>query len=58
MIFLDIDGVMNSSNYYKTINIKNEYWDRFNPLSVELLKRLAEETDAKIVITSSWRFFR
>lgn len=47
---------MNSSYYYKTINTKNENWDRFNPLSVELLKRLVEETDAKIVITSSWRF--
>ena len=47
---------MNSSNYYKTINTKEKNWDRFNPISVELLKKLIDETDAKIVITSSWRF--
>jgi hypothetical protein len=47
---------MNSSNYYKTINTKEKNWDRFNPISVELLKKLIDETDAKIVISSSWRF--
>jgi len=47
---------MNSSNYYKTINTAEKNWDRFNPIAVELLKKLIEENDAKIVITSSWRF--
>ena len=47
---------MNSSNYYKTINTKEKNWNRFNPISVGLLKKLIEETNSRIVITSSWRF--
>jgi len=43
VIFLDFDGVIND---YMTINQINEY-------NVEVLKRIVNETDAKIVVTSS-----
>lgn len=68
IIFLDIDGVLNGYNYisflsYKLaciLNIKNLYRKWVHPFSVEQLrvKRLAKivkKTNAKIVMSSSWR---
>ncbi len=53
IIFLDIDGVMNSERFYhKTPNFE---WDMFCPYSVILLNKLTDETNAKIVVSSSWR---
>ena len=56
IIFLDIDGVLNSKDYYKKVNMRINNWDRFDPETVKLIKALLEEFNAKIVITSSWRF--
>ena len=45
VIFLDIDGVLNSwASYYKITTEK-----------LQLLNKLIEQTGAKIVISSSWR---
>ena len=46
VIFLDFDGVIND---YMTINEINEY-------NVEMLKRIINDTGAKIVVTSSWKY--
>lgn len=56
IIFLDIDGVMNSESYYKTVNSKQKNWSRFNPISVNIITKLVQEFDARIVISSLWRF--
>ena len=56
IIFLDIDGVMNSEVYHKTLNTKKKGWRRFNPEAVKMITKLVEEFDAKIVISSLWRF--
>ena len=56
IIFLDIDGVLNSVQYYKKVDRKEEDWNRFNPNAVEIIKRLVEEFNAKIVISSTWRY--
>jgi len=56
IIFLDIDGVLNSADYYKKVAKKGKDWNRFNPLAVEIIKRLVVEFNSEIVITSSWRF--
>jgi hypothetical protein len=56
IIFLDIDGVLNSKEYYKKVNMKIDNWDRFDPETVKLIKALVQEFNARIVITSSWRF--
>ena len=45
VIFLDFDGVIND---YMTINQINEY-------NVEMLKRIVNETGAKVVVSSSWK---
>ena len=55
IIFLDIDGVMNSDNYYKSVITKKPF-SRFDPTSVKIIKNLINEFDAKIVISSLWRF--
>lgn len=54
VIFLDIDGVLNSEKYY------TEHLDDMmeNPVDRECVKRLkaiVQATDARIVLSSSWR---
>jgi len=55
VLFLDIDGVLNSKLYYKYIYKPSDFVSRFDPYCVILVKRLIEEFSLKIVISSSWR---
>lgn len=60
IIFLDIDGVLNCetayiTGYCKYINTFGKQYQQFYPPSKSLLNRLIEETEAKIVISSTWR---
>ena len=66
VIFLDIDGVLNCQNGYKggyckytklVVDSEDEkdHYQQFYPPSKKLLNKLIEETDAKIVISSTWR---
>lgn len=48
VIFLDVDGVLNSSQDGFTIKLGTSK-------HLELLKQIVEKTDAKIVLSSSWR---
>ena len=50
IIFLDIDGVLNV-----LCENKDEYGCIFHEQFVDNLKYIIDETDAKIVISSSWR---
>lgn len=52
VIFLDIDGVLNSARYDK---IRTENQGNIDETRLHLLAELVEQTDAKIVLTSSWR---
>ena len=56
IIFLDIDGVLNSSDYRKRLGIQyfSEIIDR---RKMPLLKNIVDATDAKIVLSTSWRKF-
>ncbi len=51
IIFLDIDGVLNVC--YNGAH--DEYGQAFHPHFVENLKKIVDETGAKIVVSSSWR---
>lgn len=52
IIFLDIDGVLNSEYFYK---VSPHYtWDLLNPYSVKLLNELSDKYNAKIVLISTW----
>ena len=65
IIFLDIDGVLNCENAYRSGECKYQEWiwedgtkdhyQRFCVKSKELLNKLIDETGAKIVISSTWR---
>lgn len=63
IIFLDIDGVLNSELWFTSEKYKKlpqstlfEYKvSDFDPKSVEFLNHLVAETNATIVISSSWR---
>lgn len=56
-IFLDIDGVLNHQQYYKTDrHKKGEYpYSEIDPEKVELLNSLIEQTGAKVICSSTWR---
>ena len=55
VIFLDVDGVLNNdATLTRTV-----YWTVFvDDYLIERLKRLVEKTNAKIVLSSSWRVYR
>jgi len=71
IIFLDIDGVLNSENWYKKRYVMpefKEYLDNkkhmsdiqhdaweFDPDAVARLNKIIKETGAKIVVSSVWR---
>lgn len=75
VIFLDIDGVLNSASFVRKLEDKHrvlDHGDHFRPkrnttctcfalenqidaAAVARLNRLVSETDAKVVISSSWR---
>ncbi len=54
VIFLDVDGVLNSMDY-----LEENYYDyRKHPINrkcVERLARIVKKTDARLVLSSSWR---
>ncbi|KXY51001.1 hypothetical protein AT268_31145 [Bacillus cereus] len=53
LIFLDIDGVMNHSNYF--VRSKHHMLQAFCPTALANLKEILEKCDAKIVVSSTWR---
>jgi hypothetical protein len=65
IIFLDIDGVLNSGRWlasipYKLLREQDTHVDRWvhmlDPAAVRLLNQIVERTGASIVVSSSWRY--
>ena len=59
-IFLDFDSVLNTMEYQTALQWKgeprkDEYGSLFDPEAVENLNLIIQNTNAKIVISSSWR---
>lgn len=52
VIFLDFDGVLNSKMYFET---HSSVGLAIDPTRVDLLKRIVLGTNAKIVLSTSWR---
>ena len=52
IIFLDFDGVLNSERYLRTHGANASMFD---PECMLLLKDIVSATNAKIVLTTSWR---
>ena len=59
VIFLDVDGVLNSikdyDEHYKDSENKPILYDDVEERPLLLLKELVDKTGAKIVVSSSWR---
>lgn len=53
-IFLDIDGVLNSMEWFKQ-NKHIKGYIEINPDKVKMLKEIVDQTDAKIILSSTWR---
>lgn len=54
IIFLDIDGVLNSMDYFEqTKDCKGH--TEINPEKVKLLKEIVDRTGSEIVLSSTWR---
>ena len=54
IIFLDFDGVLNSQLWYvKTKGSRGQ--DDLDVTSIDFLNKLVKRTDAKIVVSSTWR---
>ena len=54
VIFLDVDGVLNSMPYFKSIENKDEY-DEINDFNLQMLSKIYHTCHAEIVLCSSWR---
>lgn len=58
IIFLDIDGVLNTESWYMQMTKetpKDKFGYAFDPQAVANLRKIVEETGADIVISSSWK---
>lgn len=59
VIFLDFDGVMNNNKFLRSNpSAENASAQQVDPRAVALLDKLVKSTDAKIVISSTWRHSR
>lgn len=63
-IFLDIDGVLNSGQWFRKVRSTSWKWRQMagkylsysvDKKAIKLLNEIIEATDAKIVLSSSWR---
>jgi len=66
IIFLDIDGVLNSNdwyvrrqNEYEMDAVENQYpFYEFDPKAINRLNEIIKSTGAKVVVSSTWRLGR
>lgn len=56
ILFLDIDGVLNSSEYMKTLPIEFYAYEMIDPAAVSLLNDVVKETNCHVVLSSMWRY--
>lgn len=59
-IFIDFDGVLNTERHHSELvgsgrKCSDQYGPLFDPVAVGNLKRIVDETEAEIVIISSWK---
>ena len=55
--FIDVDGVINSSNWYKSQDyFQNNFKDPdIDPKTIEIINHFTNEIGVKLVISSSWK---
>lgn len=55
VLFLDIDGVLNSDIFFRSLNDDEAEWKCIDENAVKLLAQIKESTDCYFVMISSWR---
>lgn len=55
VLFLDIDGVLNTTRTFVYVNQNKLPIDTLDPVACSLLKYIQQETNCRFVISSSWR---
>jgi len=56
ILFFDIDGILNSSNYFKSLGKgKVNGFNMIDESKIPYLKQIIDKTNAKIVLSSTWR---
>ena len=59
LIFLDVDGVLNSDTYWMSLDEEEKYSLRhLDRNAIKKLKRIVDKTGAEIVVSSTWRKFK
>lgn len=58
VIFLDFDGVLNSDEYFERTKDDKINRSEFDVNSLKILREIISLTDAKIVVTSTWKVLR
>lgn len=53
VLFLDVDGVLNSVKWLSTKDATDDIKERIDPLTVEKVNRIVHETGATVVLSSS-----
>ncbi len=61
VVFLDFDGVLNTEQYQAELAIsgkacRDKWGPLFDPRAVSNLKNIIDETNASIIVTSTWRY--
>lgn len=54
VIFLDVDGVLNSKDWLENNRVRTE--NNVNPEKVKLLAEIVKNTNATVVLSSTWRY--
>ena len=55
VIFLDIDGVLNSKKFFKSDYTYAAPDDSLDPYAIKKLNKIVDKTGAEIVVSSTWR---
>ena len=55
ILFLDVDGVLNSHTYIRRGGSVNCRTDGIDPEAVKHLQRIIDETDCSLILSSTWR---
>lgn len=55
IVFLDLDGVVNSSKFFSSLSADRDSWDNIDEEKVKLLKEIQSATGCDFVMSSSWR---
>ena len=58
VIFLDVDGVLNNGlevDIHETALLDGEYYGLYSPRCINKLNDLIKATDARVVLSSTWR---